>query len=165
MIRHVMQMANYNAWANERVYRMAATLSEEQYRREVGAYFKSLHGTLNHLVATDQIWLRRLTGLGEAPTALDAIVCEELPALTAVRQREDARLLHYVQNLTPALLEESLDYHTMNGTPQRQRRRDVLAHIFNHQTHHRGQAHTILTILGLHEPEPLDLLLMQRERS
>ena len=64
MKSHFLMMARYNAWANARVYRMASQLSDEQYRRDVGAYFKSLHGTLNHLLATDRIWMHRLTGEG-----------------------------------------------------------------------------------------------------
>ncbi len=53
----------------------------------------------------------------------------------------------------------------LNGAPQRQPRREILAHLFNHQTHHRGQAHVILTVLGVTEPDPLDLLIMQREQA
>jgi uncharacterized damage-inducible protein DinB len=62
-------------------------------------------------------------------------------------------------------LEETLDYRMLDGTPEKQRRREILAHLFNHQTHHRGQAHAVLTLLGMAEPDPLDLLIMQRERA
>jgi len=155
-------MAQYNAWANARLYRMAAALTDEQYRRDVGAYFKSLHGTLNHLLVADRIWLRRLTGTGDHPTALDAIVCDDLPSLTAARRAEDARIIEFVQGLAEERFEQMLDYQTLNGTPQKQCLREILAHVFNHQTHHRGQAHVILTVLGVSEPEPLDLFIMQR---
>jgi uncharacterized damage-inducible protein DinB len=64
---HFLVMARYNAWANVRLYKMAGALPEELYRREVGVYFKSLHGTLNHLLVTDRIWMRRLTGEGSHP--------------------------------------------------------------------------------------------------
>jgi len=158
-------MAHYNAWANARLYRMASQLPDEQYRRDVGAYFKSLHGTLNHLLATDRIWMRRLTGEGDHPTRLDAIVFDNLPSLTAARGEEDERIINFVQGLAETRLDEVLHYKTMNGSPQQQPLREILAHVFNHQTHHRGQAHTILTVLGIAEPEPLDLLLMQREQT
>ena len=158
-------MADYNEWANGRLYGMAGQLPDEQYRRDVGAYFRSLHGTLNHIMVADLIWMRRLTGAGENPMRLDAIVFDDLPSLSAARRLEDRRIITYVHSLSDAQLEETWDYRTLDGTPRRQRRRETLAHLFNHQTHHRGQAHAILTLLGIREPEGLDLLLMQRERG
>jgi uncharacterized damage-inducible protein DinB len=165
MKAHFVMMAKYNSWANARLYRMASQLPDEQYRKDVGAYFKSMHGTLNHLLATDRIWMRRLTGTGEHPVKLNAIVFDDLPSLTAARREEDERIINFVQSLTEVELEEMWDYRTLNGTPQKQMRREILAHLFNHQTHHRGQAHTILTVLGIAEPDPLDLLIMQRKPS
>lgn len=165
MKSHFAMMADYNAWANVRLYRMAGRLPDDQYRRDVGAYFKSLHGTLNHIMCADLIWMRRLTGAGEHPTSLDAIVFDDFPSLSAARQHEDERIIAYVASLSDAHMEETWTYRTMKGTPRTQRRRDILAHLFNHQTHHRGQAHAILTILGVREPDGLDLLLMQWERG
>ena len=69
MKEHLTVMADYNAWANRRLYRMAAALPDEAYRRDTGAYFASLHATLNHLLATDRIGMRRLTGRGDAPAS------------------------------------------------------------------------------------------------
>jgi len=158
-------MAEYNAWANARLYGMAKQLPNEQYRRDVGVYFKSLHGTLNHILTADRIWMRRLTGTGDHPNKLNAIVFDDLPSLSAAREQEDRRIIKFVQDLSDAQLEASLEYQTLNGTPQKQRRREILAHLFNHQTHHRGQAHTALTLLGIPEPDSLDLLIMQRERG
>lgn len=165
MKSHFAMMADYNEWANARLFRMATRLPDEQYRRDVGAYFKSLHGTLNHIMVADLIWMRRLTGAGDHPGNLNAVVFDNLPSLSAARQREDQRIVQFVEELSEAQLEEVCDYRTLNGTPQKQRRREILAHLFNHQTHHRGQAHAILTVLGVVEPEGLDLLLMQRERG
>jgi uncharacterized damage-inducible protein DinB len=164
MKAHFVSMAIYNSWANARLYRAASQLPEEQYRKDVGAYFKSLHGTLNHLLAADRIWMRRLTGTGEHPVKLNAIVFDDLPSLTVARQEEDERIIKFVQGLTENQFDEVCEYQTLSGTPQKQMRYDILAHLFNHQAHHRGQAHTILTVLGISEPEPWDLLLMQRER-
>jgi len=165
MKTHFVMMANYNEWANARLYRVAGTLNEALYRKEVGAYFGSLHGTLNHLLVADRIWMRRLTGTGEHPAKLNAILFEDLPALHAARVEEDSRIIAFVQSLEEPAFEEVWDYRTLNGTPQRQRRREILAHLFNHETHHRGQAHAILTVLGIAEPEPLDLLIMQRDKG
>src|SRR5262249_30873473 len=105
------------------------------------------------------------TGTGDHPTTLNAIVCDDLPSLTVARQAEDARIVHFVQDLTELQVEEMCEYRSLNGTLQRHQRRDILAHLFNHQTHHRGQAHAMLTGLGIAEPDPWDLLIMQRERS
>lgn len=164
MKEHFVLMATYNAWANARMYRMASQLSDEQYRRDVSAYFKSLHGTLNHLLVSDLIWLWRLTGTGIAPTRLDAIFCDDLATLTEARRAQDERLASFVENLTDGQLEAAIEYRTLNGSSQQQKLREVLAHLFNHQTHHRGQAHAILTVLGVSEPESLDVLWMLRER-
>jgi uncharacterized damage-inducible protein DinB len=162
MKTHFVMMAQYNAWANTRLFRMAGALPDESYRKNVGTYFKSLHGTLNHLLVADRIWMRRLTGVGEHPDKLNAILFDDLPSLHAARLSEDRRILEFVQELPEPAFEEMWDYRTLNGTSQRQRRREILAHLFNHETHHRGQSHAILTLLGVTEPDPLDLLIMQR---
>jgi len=156
-------MATYNAWANARLYRMAGAMTDEAYRKNVGAYFKSLHGTLNHLLVADRIWMRRLTGTGDHPDKLDAIIVDDLPSLCAARFAEDERIVAFVQGLTDVGLDETCSYRSLTGTSHMQPRRQILAHLFNHQTHHRGQAHAILTMLGVAEPVALDLLVMQRE--
>jgi len=160
---HFLMMANYNSWANDRLYAMAGALPDELYRREAGVYFKSLHGTLNHLLTADRIWMHRLDGAGDHPDKLGAIVFADLASLSRARKLEDKRIVQYVEGLSPGQFEAPHDYRTLNGTPQRQAIRDILAHLFNHHTHHRGQAHAALTALGVAEPDPLDLLIMQRE--
>ena len=143
---------------------MAARLPDEGYRKNVGAYFGSLHRTLNHLLTADRIWMRRLTGTGDHPNQLNAILFDDLPSLRTARQAEDVRITAFVEGLGEADLQKECDYQTLNGSPQRQPMSEILAHLFNHQTHHRGQAHTVLTVLGVAEPDPLDLLLMLREK-
>ncbi|MBV9734806.1 MAG: damage-inducible protein DinB [Acidisphaera sp.] len=162
---HLQMMAAYNGWANRRLYGAAAALPDPAWRQPAGVFFGSLHGTLNHLLATDRIWLRRLTGEGEAPSRLDAILFEERDALRAAREAEDARLCGYVAGLSDTDLAASFEYATTRGQPQRQPRWQALVHLFNHQTHHRGQAHACLTRLGVAEPASLDLLVMQREQA
>ena len=162
---HFAMMASYNAWANARLFRMAGALADELYHKDVGAYFKSLHGTLNHILVGDRIWMRRLTGSGDHPAKLNAMMFDDLSSLHAARVEEDSRIIGFVQGLTEPAFEEAVDYRMLNGAPHRQPRREILAHLFNHQTHHRGQAHAILTILGVAEPDPLDLLIMQREQA
>jgi uncharacterized damage-inducible protein DinB len=159
---HFEQCAAYNRWANARLYEAALAMSDADYRRDVGVFFKSMHGTLNHLLLTDRIWLKRLTGEGDHPDRLDAIIHEDRRALTSARVGEDDRIARYVASLDDAALGGLQRYATTSGKQFEQRRCDILAHLFNHQTHHRGQAHAILSIYASREPPPLDLLLMQR---
>jgi uncharacterized damage-inducible protein DinB len=76
---------HYNAWANGRLYEAAAGLSTEQYRADRGAFFKSVHGSLNHLLVTDRVWMQRFTSEGDAPNRLDAILFETFAELRAAR--------------------------------------------------------------------------------
>lgn len=156
-------LAGYNSWANRRVYAAAGALPEEAYRRNAGAFFGSLHGTLNHLLVADRIWMQRFTGTGEAPTRLDAILFEALPELTAAREAEDRRIEDYVGGLDDAALAGSFRYRTLSK-PQdiEQPLAPALTHFFNHQTHHRGQAHCLLTQMAGNAPG-LDLITFQRE--
>jgi uncharacterized damage-inducible protein DinB len=160
---HFTMLAGYNAWANGRLYEAAAKLPDAEYRADRGAFFKSVHGTLNHLLVTDRIWMRRLTGTGEAPDRLDAILFENLGDLRAAREREDARIAAYVEGLSEADLAGPVRYRALSN-PQEfsQPRASVLLHVFNHQTHHRGQVHCLLTGLGGEAPS-LDLILFQRQ--
>ncbi len=160
---HFTMMAGYNAWCNERVYDVAALLPDADYRADRGAFFKSVHGTLNHLLAADRIWMKRFTGEGEAPNRLDAILFESLPELRAARQKEDERIVAYLGSRSEADLAGTIRYRTIvNPTEIEQPLTPALMHFFNHQTHHRGQVHCLLTGLGLDAPS-LDLILFQRE--
>src|ERR1700693_5771294 len=96
--RYVM-FAGYNAWCNERLYDAAAALSDADYRADRGAFFKSVHGTLNHLLVGDRIWMRRFTGTGDAPDRLDAILHEDFAGLRVARRVEDDRICRYVDGL------------------------------------------------------------------
>ena len=162
---HLRAMAAYNRWANRRLYAAVAALPDEDYRRPAGAYFNSLHGTLNHLLVTDRNWMARFEGTGEAQNKLNAILFERLEDLRAAREREDERIIRHVAGLSAAELDADLEYATTSGKPQRQPRWEAVVHFFNHQTHHRGQAHAVLTRLGVAEPPPLDLLVMQRDTA
>jgi uncharacterized damage-inducible protein DinB len=89
---------------------MAGALPEELYRREVGVYFKSLHGTLDHLLVTDRIWMRRLTGEGSHRNKLNAIAFDAFASPQAARTSEDLRIVNYAENLQEADIENELDY-------------------------------------------------------
>ncbi|MBA8876503.1 DinB family protein [Phyllobacterium myrsinacearum] len=162
MEQHFRMFAAYNRWANERLYEAALALDEEAYRRDVGAFFKSMHGTLNHILVADRIWLHRFTGEGDAPKALDMILFEKRDELQTAREKEDARLVNWVDGLGSADVAGRFTYTTVRDMRTiSQRIAPALSHLFNHQTHHRGQAHTILTALGVPAPS-LDLMHFQR---
>jgi uncharacterized damage-inducible protein DinB len=156
------ELAAYNAWANARLYEAALGLDEELCRRPIGVFFSSLHGTLNHLLLTDRIWLRRLTGEGEHPDRLDAILYDDRLELASARAAEDRRILRVVDGYEEATYGRPIAYHTTTGAAHEQPLREILAHLFNHQTHHRAQAHACLSILTGAAPPSLDLLALQR---
>jgi uncharacterized damage-inducible protein DinB len=162
MQAHFLSLAAYNEWSNARLYDAVSHLTDAQYREDRGAFFRSVHGTLNHLLVTDRIWMQRLTGSGEAPSRLDAILFEDRDALRDARAAEDRRIVAYVAALSDSDLAGTISYRRVS-TPEPfvQPITQALAHLFNHQTHHRGQIHALLTGLIGRAPE-LDLLYFQR---
>lgn len=162
MKQHFMMFAAYNQWANARVYDAAAELTEEEFNRDVGAFFLSMMGTLNHLVTTDRIWMKRFTGEGDAPTRLDAIIHRDFAKLRAAREAEDQRMIRWIGGMSEQALAGRFTYMTVTDMRTiSQRLEPALVHVFNHHAHHRGQAHTILTMLG--KPSLLlDLIYFQR---
>ncbi|SCB60135.1 Uncharacterized damage-inducible protein DinB (forms a four-helix bundle) [Rhizobium aethiopicum] len=149
MLSHFRMFAAYNRWANAQVYAAVAELSDTEFRSDRGAFFGSLHRTLNHLLVADRIWMKRFTGSGEAPATLDAILYQELDALAAARKAEDERILAWTGKLDEASLAGAFTYVPVSQPIQiTQPLSGALAHLFNHQTHHRGQCHMMLTALG-----------------
>ncbi|MGD9477047.1 DinB family protein [Shinella sp. G-2] len=146
---HYRLFAAYNAWANRTLYDAVGKLDDEAYRRDLGAFFGSLHRTLNHLLTADRIWLKRFTGTGEAPTSLDAILFEDFAGLWAARQAEDARLIAFVDSLSEEKIAADFTYSPITSpTIITHPLAPALTHAFNHQTHHRGQCHAMLTMVG-----------------
>ncbi|WP_274424532.1 DinB family protein [Chelativorans sp. YIM 93263] len=162
MKRHFEMMAAYNRWANELLYQAAAELTPDEFSQDTGAFFGSMKGTLNHILVADRIWMRRFTGEGDAPTRLDAILHNAFPALKLSREAEDRRIIEWVDSLDENALEGRFSYMTVvNPRTISQRLAPALTHLFNHQTHHRGHAHMILSVLG-QEPPSLDLIYFYR---
>jgi len=160
--QHFRMFAGYNAWANAQIYAAAAELPEADLDRDTGAFFKSMIGTLNHILVADRIWMKRFTGEGQAPATLDTILFAQFDKLRAAREAEDKRIDTFVDSLSDKALAGRFTYMTVTDMRTvSQRLAPALAHIFNHQTHHRGQAHGILTTLG--GPSiALDLIYFQR---
>lgn len=163
MKRHFEMLAGYNRWCNDRLYEATAALADADYRADRGAFFGSVHGTLNHLLVADRIWMRRFTGRGDAPARLNAILFEDLASLRGARRAEDERILSYIEGLGGSAFHETFSYRTItNPRDLTQMLAPALTHFFNHQTHHRGQAHCLLTQIAGRAPS-FDLILFQRE--
>jgi uncharacterized damage-inducible protein DinB len=154
-------LASYNTWMNTKVYEAAAQLPSEALNADRGAFFGSIMGTLNHLVAGDTIWLKRFAALFEndrlldpvralaAPTGLSAMFSTELAPLSAHRAMLDAVIEAWVARLSGGDLEASLAYRNTRGELNDRPLGSVLVHFFNHQTHHRGQVSTLLSQAGV----------------
>lgn len=157
---HFRLMAPYNAWMNAKVYDAAKRLSAEELARDRCAFFGSILGTLNHLVASDLIWFGRLAahppfagridlaGLPR-PTSVRFIASEQLAELRPIRERVDHMIIGFVDGLGDTDIADAFDYQRTDGTHQRKRVSSVLSHIFNHQTHHRGQVTALFTQAGV----------------
>ena len=154
-------LAEYNAAMNGKLYAAAGQLSAEQLNEDKGAFFGSLMGTLNHIVAGDTIWLQRFCAhpvrLGAllpvldmpAPTGLRAMFSSDLAALSVQRSKLDAIIIAWVAELSDSDLQHVLHYKNTQGVPSHNRFASVVLHFFNHQTHHRGQASTLLSQAGV----------------
>ena len=165
MLSRYRMFAGYNAWCNERLFATAAQVSDTDYRADRGAFFKSLHGTLNHLLIGDRIWMRRFTGGGDVPPSLDAILYDDFAQLRAARRSEDDDIMRYVAGLHEDDLAKTIRYRTVvNPQDIEQVLAPALDHFFNHQTHHRGQAHALLSaIVGNERTPSFDLIIYQRQ--
>ncbi|HYC16868.1 MAG TPA: DinB family protein [Pseudolabrys sp.] len=165
MLTRYRMFAGYNSWCNERLYDAAAQVADTDYRANRGAFFRSLHGTLNHLLVGDRIWMRRFTGKGETPPGLNAILYEDFTQLRSARRTEDASIRHYIGSLNEQDLAKTIRYRTVvNPQDIEQVLAPALDHFFNHQTHHRGQAHALLSaVVGNERTPSFDLIIYQRE--
>jgi uncharacterized damage-inducible protein DinB len=158
-------MATYNRWMNRRLYACCAVLPDAERKRDVGAFFKSIHGTLNHLLLADRIWLARFMGKPFAVASLDQELYADFAALRTARDATDGFILAWVAAQSEQALAGELLY-TSVVDPQARRCPPWLAlvHFFNHQTHHRGQVTTLLTQRGV-DPGVTDLIWLPEEGS
>jgi uncharacterized damage-inducible protein DinB len=155
-------LARYNRWANRRLYEACGALDDDAYRADRGAFFGSIHRTLNHILVGDRAWLGRLEGIDRGIRSLDQILFDDLPSLTDARMEEDARIIAIVDGLDAASLEQPLVYRTIAGEIQETPIGLVVIHMLNHATHHRGQVHCMLCQIPT-DPPPLDLIYFLRE--
>jgi uncharacterized damage-inducible protein DinB len=156
------RLARYNAWANRRLYDACAQLSVADYLAKRPSFFGSIHATLNHVLVGDRIWLSRFESRSTDIKSLDEILYGDLAALRPARDAEDARILGFFSTLDDDVLASTLRYRNMAGEPQETPLAWTLAHLFNHQTHHRGQVHGMLSGTPV-APPSLDLIYFLRE--
>jgi uncharacterized damage-inducible protein DinB len=149
-------LARYNALANRRLYEACARLSDAERKRRRPAFFGSIHGTLNHLMVGDRIWLARFSGEEVPSTGLDAILYEDFEELWEARQAEDARVEAFAAGIDEGFLRGTIRYVNNEGRTCDDPVELLVAHFFNHQTHHRGQVHDMLTQTDV-SPPVLDL--------
>ena len=141
---HFMTLGRYNRLANERLYAACAELDDAARRQDRSAFFRSIHGTLNHIMVGDRIWMARFEGGTVSSTGLDAILHDDFDELRAARVVEDARIEAFTAGLDDAQLAGTLAYISHEGHPFEDPMAVLLPHFFNHQTHHRGQITTML---------------------
>lgn len=160
---HVAIMARYNRWQNQSIYGAADTLEDAQRKEMRGAFFGSIHATLNHLLWADRMWMHRLAGWpAPAPKSIPESVSyfEDWNALKAEREATDEKLVTWAQGLQPEELAGDLTWYSgAAGRNFTQPKWILVAHLFNHQTHHRGQVHCLLTQVGS-KPQATDLAFM-----
>ena len=165
MLEHLRRMARYNRWANQRLYAACGDLADEEYHGPRRAFFGSIHGTLNHILVGDRVWLARIEGAPSPGHRLDDQPYATLPALREARAAEDERILEIVGRLDEAALGSVVRYRLVTrpdevATPMHL----CWLHLFNHQTHHRGQVHDQLSQTPV-APPPLDLIYYVREHE
>jgi uncharacterized damage-inducible protein DinB len=148
---YVRTMAAYNAEMNRRLYSAAGRISDEARRRQRGAFWGSLHGTLCHLLWGDRMWMARFDGW-EKPAVIQkesAGLVQDFDELRRARVEADEKILAWAARVTEAwLAEEQVFFSSSAQRELRQPRSFLVTHLFNHQTHHRGQAHALITACG-----------------
>ena len=158
---HFIRLAQYNTWFNGELYKHTATLDDAARKQDRGAFFGSIHDTLDHILLCDRSWLGRVrksslpfaslegAALVENLSDLRAGVTQDWDELVAFRAETDAVMERFVAELTPELLGSDVDYTNSKGVPFSNPLWHVVAHVFNHGTHHRGQVTSLLKKAGI----------------
>lgn len=136
-------LADYNAWANRRLYQACEGLTATEYMRD-RAPFGPLHAVLNRILAADRIWVARIEGREPPALKLDQILYGDLTGLKVARLAEDERIRIVIAAIPKERLDQPLGYRSSRGDRVELPLRVVLGHFFNNQAHHRGQAHALL---------------------
>lgn len=141
-------MADHNLWMNERLYAVSADMSNDERKRDMGAFFRSIHGTFNHLLLVDRLWLGRILGQPFVIRSLDQELYADFSTLASERMKTDAVIKSFVATLEPKRLAEPIHYTSfVKKQPITLPLGLILVHLFHHQTHHRGQITTLISQL------------------
>lgn len=161
-------LARYNRWMNDKLYALAATLSDDARKRDAGAFFGSIHGTFNHILLGDRVWLARVRGetpqdgfMAPGIRSLDQELFADFDELRRGRAQTDDELSEWVVELDAERLAAPITF-VRRGQDTQTPLWWVVSHVFNHQTHHRGQITTLLSQQG-HDPGVTDLFAMLLE--
>lgn len=154
-------LASYNQWANRRLFEACGGLSEVEFQAARQAYFGSIMATLNHVLVGDRSWFARLRGDPPTGYRLDQILCQSYAELAEARRVEDDLIAAYVAGLEETTFGGTISYTTTKGEAHENTISNILTHVFNHQTHHRGQVHDQLSQTSVSPPE-LDLIYYLR---
>lgn len=149
-------LARYNRIANDRLYARCSELNDDEYRKERRGSFGSIHALLNHILLGDRIWMSRFRGGGATTPALGSILYPTLPELRAAREREDEEIVAFFAAAKDDFLGRMLSYRNSAGKAYEESAMVAVIHFFNHQTHHRGQVHVMLSQTDV-APPSLDL--------
>nr|WP_070959101.1 DinB family protein [Hyphomonas sp. Mor2] len=158
---YLQRMARHNRWQNDSMYEAANTLSDADRRQDRGSFFGSIHATLSHILWADQIWMSRISDWEPPGTGIagSTTLAEDWDKLRALRNTADRRFIDWVDKVTQDQIDGDLVYRDTSGAEQRRDRAMCLMQVFNHQTHHRGQVHAMLTAAGA-KPQDTDLQVM-----
>jgi uncharacterized damage-inducible protein DinB len=154
----VQTMARYNRWMNERLYELCATLPDGERKRDLGAFLRSIHGTLNHLLLADRVWSGRFLGRPFEVKSLDQELYADFGQLRAQRESTDRQIEQWARSLTAERLAGTLRYASITSpAPRAFPLWLAVAHLFNHQTHHRGRLTALMKQVGV-DPGVTDLI-------
>ena len=146
-------LANFNAWANAKIFFACKILDDKEYKKDRKAFFSSIHGTLNHLLLVDRAYISRIEGKVHGLKSLDQILYENLFQLEEARIKEDKHLINLVNNLSEESIHKEITYNGFETGKTTHTINMILITMFNHQTHHRGQIHNMLSQSGIKPPQ------------
>jgi len=149
-------LANFNKWTNEKIITSCKKLTETEYKKDRRAFFSSIHGTLNHLLVVDRAYISCIEGKDHRLKSLDQILYGKLFQLKEARIKEDKRLVDLVNNLSEENIYKEITYNGFETGKNTHTINTILITMFNHQTHHRGQIHNMLSQAGV-KPPPIDI--------
>jgi len=145
-------LARYNKVANARLYEQCGKLELAEYRRERRGSFGSIHALLNHTLLGDRIWMSRFAGGGSTTPPLNTILFETFAELSKARSEQDAGIESFFANVDDGFVSRSLSYTNSLGKDCTDSAPHAVLHFFNHQSHHRGQVHVMLSQTDVRPP-------------